>query len=108
MMIIGPFASFISLLTAIRASRNNRISESVSSNYSTCEAFGNGMQRGFKRKEPKLLPLYKTDPEFKQAVDGLEEAVRSYRDFYDSLPPEKQFTEDYFWQEFIASLDDTL
>ncbi|MBQ9314519.1 MAG: hypothetical protein IJ220_05950 [Clostridia bacterium] len=105
MMIIGPLASFINLLTTIRVSRNDRISESKNPNYSTCESFESGMQGRIKRKEPKLLPLYKTDPEFKQAVDGLEEAVKSYRDFYNSLPPEKQLAEDYFWQEFVASLD---
>ena len=103
MMVIGPFASFINFLTAIRISRNDRISESVSSNY---KSFGNGLKRGFKRKEPKLQPLYKTDPEFKRAIDGLEESLKSYQDFYNSLPPEKQLAEDYFWQEFVASLDD--
>lgn len=103
MMIIGPFASFINLLTAIRVSRNDRISESVSSNY-----IGNCMQGRLKRKESKLLPLYKTDLEFKRAADGLEQAVKSYQDFYDSLPPERQLTEDYFWQEFVSGLDDTL
>ncbi|MBR4111000.1 MAG: hypothetical protein IKK43_04875 [Clostridia bacterium] len=104
MVKIGPFASFINLLTAIRISRNDRIFESMSSNYSTCEAFENGMQGRLKRKEPKLLPLCKADPEFKQAVDGLEKAVKSYQDFYDSLPPEKQAAELYFWQETVSSL----
>ena len=107
-MIINPIATILNTFTAIRASRHEKISESYSLQHSTFEELENKIRRRRRKIEGNMKqkpPLYKTDPEFKKAVDGLEETAKSYRDFYNSLPPEKQAAEDYFWQGFVSSLD---